>query len=104
MINTSDAGNIIPFTAKREAEKEGTIVITHGMHTLEATKAVSDYIKDLLLESKQSDTLINLLKEQLLIAEREAFVQGFTACMDEIQGCGLNAAMDKGVMAAEIRL
>lgn len=95
MINTSDAGNIIPFTAKREAEKEGTIVITHGMHTLEATKAVSVYIMDLPLETKQRDTLITLLKEQLLIAKTELLCRGFIACMDEIQGCGLDVAMDK---------
>lgn len=103
-MNANGAENVIPFIAKREVQKEGVITINHGAHTLEAVKEVSDYIKELPLDTKQIDTLISLLKDRLLIAEHEAFMQGFIACIDEIQGCGLNVAMDKEVMAAEVKL
>jgi hypothetical protein len=103
-MNVNNAGNVVPFITKREVEKEGTIIIDHGVRTLEAVKAVSDYVRELPLSTKQNDSLISLLKDQLLITEHEAFMQGFVACLDEIQGCGLNVAMDKVVKSADINI
>lgn len=96
-MNTVDA-----FNAKRVAEKGGAIIVVHGVRTIEAVNTVSDYIKELPLDTIQNDMLISLLKDQLLVTEHEAFMQGFVACMDVIQGCGLNAAMDKVIKARDI--
>ncbi len=103
-MNTYSNSNVVPFIAKGEGQNEDTIIINHGMHTLEAVKAISDYLKELPLNAEQHNTLISLMENQLLIAEHEAFMQGFVSCMDEIQGCGLNVAMDKRVNVTDIEI
>ena len=92
--------NVVPF--EKSKRDDDSIVIDHGIRTLEAVLDVSDYIKDLPLSTQHNDTLVSLFKSLLLTAEHESFMQGFTACMDKIQGCGLKAAMDMKVKITDI--
>lgn len=49
----------------------------HGTLTLQACKETSDFLYSLPLERGDYDKLLELLKEQLLIAEREQYMKGF---------------------------
>lgn len=67
-MKTEKVSNIIPFTKMRETQEDEAMIISHGPRTMEIVKVVSDYIKELPLSTTQNDTLVRLLKDQLIIA------------------------------------
>lgn len=66
-MNNLNIKNVVPF--EKSKRDDVSIVIDHGIRTLEAALDVSDYIKELPLSTQHNDTLISLLKDLLLTAE-----------------------------------
>lgn len=79
-----DKNNIVKFSVTNESGIKGlsedsslAIVMEHGALTLKACKEISDFVYNLPLERGDYDKLLELLKEQLLTAEREQYMKGF---------------------------
>ena len=61
-----------------EFEKmSGQVIITHGVETLKIAKELNDLILGLPLSLADNDKLVYLMKDQLVAAEREQFLNGF---------------------------
>lgn len=88
--------NMISFNVGIEGlteESNNVIVVKHGPLTLKAVDKLSKFICDLPVERNSYDKLIELMKNMLLMAEREQYMQGFT---DGVVSCKSGSI---GVMA-----
>ncbi len=103
-MKTEKASNIIPFTTMRGIQKDEAMIISHGPRTMEIVEVISDYIKGLPLSTLQNDTLVRLLKDQLFVAEHEAYIQGFMVCMEEIQSGGISEAVNKLIKSDDMEI
>lgn len=80
---------------KKEDMNDELIAVKHGPQTMEAVKQVSTYVGGLTLSNEQNDKLIDLMCKQLVTAEQEAFIQGFTVCMNAIHNGGFKGLEDE---------
>lgn len=90
--------NVAFFTNTPESDQindNDSIIIKHGLGTLEAVQAISDYIKGLALNSITNDKLVKLMTDMLRIAEQETYIQGFVDCMKAVQNGGFKGLEDK---------
>ena len=91
--------NVAVFIPKKERIAKidcGTaITISHGPETMELVKQVSNYLLKLPLSTEQNDELVDLMKNQLLMAEREQYITGFSDCIKVIQEDGFKGLEDK---------
>ena len=80
--------NIVKFNDYRikglEEDSKAAIVIEHQPMTLQAVKELSDFVEKLPLSNDDNDKLLELMKNQLLMSEREQYIKGF---MDGITAC-----------------
>lgn len=96
--------NVIYITRKPETDEineNDAIIINHGLRTMDAVKETSEYVKSLPLDNTQNEKLVELMKEQLLVAEYEAYIQGFADCMDAVQSGGFKGLEDKIVKGTQ---
>lgn len=96
--------NVIQFKQETKEKQEDAIVIEHGSDTLKLVKDVSDYIANMPLDKEINNDLIEVLKKLVLIAEHEAYMQGFIDCMDAINSGGFKGMEDKIVKVAELNI
>lgn len=94
--------NIVKFTGTGESgikflseDSNATILIEHGPLTLQACKKVSDYVYNLPLEEEENSTLLELLKELLLSAERDQYMNGFIDGVNAVKAGTLEVLADR---------
>lgn len=89
--------NVEVFIPKQQEPigEDATIIIEHGPKTMTKVLEVSKFVKELPLSDSQNDTLIELMKDQLLIAEHEQYITGFCDCMKTVQAGGFQGLHDK---------
>lgn len=102
MTEWPDNIRFIMDSNKNAEQEDEAIVIQHGLRTLESVQAVSDYLKDLPLSAEQNEKIVELMKDMLLVAEHETFMQGFVCCMKAIQDGGFKGMEDKIVKVADL--
>ena len=77
-------------------DSEAAIIISHGPETMRLVKDVSDYLNVLPLSTEQNDRLlVDMMTKQLLMAEHEQYLAGFSDCMKVIQEGGFKGLEDK---------
>lgn len=69
----------------QDVKDEDEIIIQRGPLTIDAVNQVSNYIKDLPLNSDQNNQLVQLMVKLLVDAEHENFIQGFKVCLDALK-------------------
>lgn len=81
---------------KRErVEEESAIIVEHGPKTLEKTLQLKNYVEKLPLSYQEKKGFVNLMQEQLTIAEHEQYLDGFCNCMRTVQAGGFKGLEDK---------
>lgn len=78
-----------------KSEKETAIVIEHGPVTMEIAMKLGEFVKGLPLSVEQNDKLVYLMRDQLLMAEHEQYIAGFSECMNVVHDGGFKGLEDK---------
>lgn len=87
--------NVEFFIPKKQEPIKEELEIKHGSKTLEKTLQLNKYVEELPLSDQQKNGLVNLIQEQVLIAEREQYLDGFCNCMRTVQAGGFKGLEDK---------
>ena len=97
--------NIVKFNDYRikglSEDSNMSIVIEHQPMTLQAVKELSDFVQKLPLSDDDNNKLLELMKHQLLMAEREQYVKGFIDGVTACQAGTLEALGDKLLVSDE---